>query len=188
MSRLRPQRDSTPIPGSERTIPAAKIAEALGLKPAPPKELPIPDSPAAARLRSENKGKAADRLMESMKATHRETIVSGWPVAQALGLQLEDLPVGFEQRYGPPPKEARRDEGWSQGDDATVSTDEAADIAAGAEELRQRYRDHAAEVAARAESARGDAAKEAAAAAEVREVASIGERLKSKLDKIGLPL
>ena len=178
------KRESQEIPGSRTRIAAADVAAMLGLKEKLPPGPPVPLSPAQQRQRES--GQKITPIPEECAPT-TVVIPAGRPILDFWGLRGENIPIELEQELGPRKKPPRR-HGWSQGDDATVSTDEAADIAAEADELRQRYRDHAAEVAARAESARGDAAKEAAAAAEVREVASIGERLKSKLEKLGTTL
>lgn len=184
MNRLRPQKDGQPI-GPKRTISAASVAELLGLKGAPAPEPPIPDSPAAARLRSEGNEKAADALMEEAKATHKESVIpAGWGVAEALALKPEDLPVGVEQELGPRPKRPRGEEGW-QGDgsyDATVKPKpEAPSPSPGdAAELAREFRVHAKRVSELAESAKasGDPAREARAAEEVAASREVGERLK----------
>lgn len=188
---LRPRRDGEPI-GPKRTISAASVAEMLGLKEAPPPEAPLPDSPAAARLRGEGKAKQADALMEAAKTTHIEQVVpAGWDVAALLGVRPEELPVGVEQELGPRPKRPHRDDGWQPDGSYTGAVnapEPSAAERAKAEKLRAQYRAHAADAASRAEASRGDADAEARAAAEIREVAEIGSKLKAKLEKLGLPL
>lgn len=63
---------------------------------------------------------------------------------------------------------------------ASAEQNHAAATAAGAAKLRDDYHKHAAKVTARAQAARGDAAKEARAAEEVRETAALGAELKRR--------
>lgn len=183
---LRPRRDGEPI-GPKRTVSARQIASLLGLKDAPPPEPPIPDTPAAARLRSEGNAKAADALMEQAKEHHKEAIVpAGWAVAEMLAVRPEELPVGVEQELGPRPKRPHRDDGW-QPDDSYAGAVNApepspADVVAARAKLAATFREHAKKVAAIAESAKGsgDADREARAAAEVAASRQVGERLKSQ--------
>ncbi len=175
MSRRRP---GDPIPGTQRTITAAEQAAALGLRPGKaPKEGGAPaltPNQARRKMNDEYVGEASDIGWETI------TVPAGRDVMNALGVDPATLPVGVEAELGrPEPRPERRPD--SEGvatTDAPPSqplTDEAAD------ELRAQYRAHVARVTELAEAARGDAAKEAAAAEEVRASAAAGERLKAKL-------
>lgn len=188
---LRERRDGEHI-GPKRTVSARQIASLLGLKDAPPPEPPIPDTPAAARLRSEGKAAAADELMEAAKEHHAARVVpAGRDVIAALGIRPEELPVGVEETLGPPPKrEPKREDGWQPDgsyDGAVNAPEPTAAELARAEKLRADFREHAAGVASRAEAARGTP-RESAAAAEVAEVAELGSKIKAKLSKLGLAL
>lgn len=180
---LRERRDGAHI-GPKRTVSARQIASLLGLKDAPPPEPPIPDSPAAARLRSEGKAKEADALMEAAKEHHAERVLpAGRDVMAALGVRPEELPVGVEQELGPPPPKPHREDGWQPDGsyDGAVNAPKPDDAAAKAK-LAADFRAHAKKVAALAESAKqsGDAEREAKAAAEVAASRQVGEALRAR--------
>lgn len=173
-----------PIPGTEQTITAAEQAAALGMQPGGgPQDCEAPAlSPNQARklMSDEYPGEGVDIGWQ------RITISGGRDVMDALGVDPATLPVGVEAELGAPqPRPERR---LTDQDGTVPAPPPAAEVRAEAEALRAKYRAHAAEVAGRAEGARGDAEKEARAAAEVREVAELGSRLKSKLEKLGLSL
>lgn len=172
MSRLKP---GMPIPGTEQTITAAEIAAELGLKPgsAPREAKPKQLTPAQARRKMSDKyvGESPDIGWEEI------TVPAGRDVAAALGVDLATLPVGVEAELGKPePRPERRPESVTTAADTSPPLTEA-----DADELRAKYRAHAAKVKEIAEAARGDAVKEARAAEEVRASAALGEALRAKL-------
>jgi hypothetical protein len=172
MSRRRP---GDPIPGTEGTISGAQQAAALGLQPGSPKgkeAKPQKLTPAQARLKMSDKyvGEGPDIGLEEY------TVSAGRDVLDLLGINAADLPLGVEQELGPPQlRPERRPDAPSPPPmpDGGASTE--------ADKLRADYRAHVAKITAMAEAARGDAAKEAAAAEQVRASAALGERLKAKL-------
>lgn len=98
---LREPKDGQIIPGSQRRVSAASVAEALGLKPEPPPEPPMADSPHAARLRSEGKVKEADEVMEAAKQSFIvRTIPAGREIHDMWG--APELPIGAEEGMSPP--------------------------------------------------------------------------------------
>lgn len=177
---LRPRRDGEHI-GPKRTVGRRQVAELLGLKDAPRPEPPMPDSPAAARLRQEGRAKAADELMDAAKENFVTHVISpGREAMAALGIKPEELPVGVEAGMGPPPPKPKREEGWQDDGSYDGALNAPATPTAEAAEIAAQYHAHAAKIAAMAEDARGDAAREAKAAAEVRASAQLGEALKAR--------
>lgn len=174
MSRRKP---GEPL-GPKQTISAASIAAALGLRPgsAPREAKPRALTPAQARLQMSGKyvGEPPEMGLEEF------VVPAGRDVLDLLGVDPASLPVGVEAELGAPqPRPERRpDDGFTSS--PSTPTPPPLDEEAAAE-LRAQYRAHAAKITAIAEAARGDAAKEAKAAEEVRASAALGERLKAKL-------
>lgn len=174
MSRRTP---GMPIPGTERTITAAEIAAALGLKPGrAPKEdgAPAMTPNQARKLMSDE---WPDETPDIGWETH--TIPAGRDVADALGVDLAKLPVGVEAELGPPqPRPERRPEAESSPPPRKAESNAAKTAAA---EVRRKVRAHAEKVAARAVAAKGTPHEAAA----VRDVERTTELVKAASAKLG---
>ncbi len=182
---MRSKRDGQPIPGTAGVVTAEQQAAALGIDKTEPKPAPLALTPAQERRRM-----SGAWIGEDLDPPDYEASVVDDPdtIANVLGLRPEDFdsPLGSMPEGQPIPQPGirpkiepkRRPERVSTTPSSQPLTEEAAN------ELRTQWRAHEAKIRERAEAARGDAAREAAIAEEIRESAKVGEALRKKLGKL----